>query len=108
MFLWTETGTDTNKLTEQALEQGYLLSPGSLFSPNQLPSTRMRINIASMSIPASGTFWNGQCAESWYSYQRRHCYATSRLCLHILMLFRKIRRSVLHFCLTFTVFKHPF
>lgn len=56
MFLWTETGTDTNKLTEQALEQGYLLSPGSLFSPNQLPSTRMRINIASMSDPGVWDF----------------------------------------------------
>ncbi len=49
MFLWTETGLDTNKLTEQALELGYLLAPGSLFSPNQLPSTKMRINIAAMS-----------------------------------------------------------
>ncbi|MFZ6689226.1 PLP-dependent aminotransferase family protein [Undibacterium sp. SXout11W] len=49
MFLWTETGVDTNKLTEKALEQGYLLAPGSLFSPHQAPSTKMRINIAAMS-----------------------------------------------------------
>ncbi|MBI3285824.1 MAG: PLP-dependent aminotransferase family protein [Burkholderiales bacterium] len=56
MFLWTETGCDTNKLTEQALEQGYLLAPGSLFSPNQLPSTKMRINIAAMSDPGVWEF----------------------------------------------------
>jgi hypothetical protein len=30
------------------MEQGYLLAPGSLFSPSQLPSTRMRLNVASM------------------------------------------------------------
>ncbi|WP_416200093.1 PLP-dependent aminotransferase family protein [Undibacterium sp. 5I1] len=51
MFLWTDTGCDTNVLTEKAMEQGFLLAPGSLFSPNQLPSTKMRINIAAMSDP---------------------------------------------------------
>ncbi|MBC3933300.1 aminotransferase-like domain-containing protein [Undibacterium curvum] len=56
MFLWTDTGLDTNKLTEKALEQGYLLAPGSLFSPQQLPSTRMRINIAAMSDPGVWDF----------------------------------------------------
>ena len=48
MHLWVETGVDTNVLTEKAMQQGYLLAPGSLFSPNQLPSTRMRINVATM------------------------------------------------------------
>ena len=56
MFLWTETGVDTNKLTEKALEQGYLLAPGSLFSPHQAPSTKMRINIAAMSDPGVWEF----------------------------------------------------
>jgi hypothetical protein len=28
-----------------------LLAPGSLFSPNQLPSTRMRVNVANMADP---------------------------------------------------------
>ena len=56
MFLWTETGCDTNKLTEKAIEQGYLLAPGSLFSPSQLPSTKMRINIAAMSDPGVWEF----------------------------------------------------
>ena len=49
MFLWVDTGCDTSVLTEKALEQGYLLAPGSLFSPSQLPSTRMRVNVTSMS-----------------------------------------------------------
>lgn len=49
MFVWVETGCNTNVLTEKAMGQGYLLAPGSLFSPSQLPSTRMRINIAAMS-----------------------------------------------------------
>ena len=56
MFLWTETGVDTNKLTVKALEQGYLLAPGSLFSPHQAPSTKMRINIAAMSDPGVWEF----------------------------------------------------
>ncbi|MGZ5818162.1 MAG: aminotransferase-like domain-containing protein [Burkholderiaceae bacterium] len=49
MFVWADTGCDTNVLTEKAMEQGYLLAPGSLFSPNQLPSTRMRLNVTTMS-----------------------------------------------------------
>lgn len=49
MFVWADAGRDTNVLTEKAMLQGFLLAPGSLFSPNQLPSTKMRINIASMS-----------------------------------------------------------
>jgi DNA-binding transcriptional MocR family regulator len=51
MFLWADTGRDTNVLTEKGLEQGYLFAPGSLFSPNQLPSTRMRLNVANMADP---------------------------------------------------------
>ncbi|HEY8101155.1 MAG TPA: PLP-dependent aminotransferase family protein [Burkholderiaceae bacterium] len=49
MFIWTDVGCDTNVLTEKAMGQGYLLAPGSLFSPNQLPSTRMRLNVTTMS-----------------------------------------------------------
>lgn len=51
MFVWADAGCDTNLLTEKGMEQGYLLAPGSLFSPAQLPSTRMRINVACMSDP---------------------------------------------------------
>ncbi|HEY4318137.1 MAG TPA: PLP-dependent aminotransferase family protein [Herbaspirillum sp.] len=48
MFIWVDAGRDTNVLAEKAMAEGYLLAPGSLFSPNQLPSTFMRINVASM------------------------------------------------------------
>lgn len=48
MFVWVDTGRDANVLTERALEQGILLAPGSLFSPTQLPTTRMRVNVAVM------------------------------------------------------------
>ncbi|MBV8624566.1 MAG: PLP-dependent aminotransferase family protein [Herbaspirillum sp.] len=56
MFLWVDTGRDTNVMTEAAMEQGFLLAPGSLFSPSQLPSTRMRINVASMADPGIWRF----------------------------------------------------
>ncbi|RZI41338.1 PLP-dependent aminotransferase family protein [Herbaspirillum sp. HC18] len=49
MFVWADAGCDTNVLTEKALEEGYLLAPGALFSPSQLPSTRMRLNLATLS-----------------------------------------------------------
>jgi len=49
MFLWVDTGKDTIALTEKAFEKGFLLAPGSLFSPHQLPSTKMRLNVAAMS-----------------------------------------------------------
>lgn len=48
MFVWADAGCDTNVLTEKAMQEGYLLAPGSLFSPSQLPSTRMRVNVANM------------------------------------------------------------
>lgn len=51
LFVWAETGCDTVALTERAMERGYLLAPDSLFSPSQLPSTHMRINIACMTDP---------------------------------------------------------
>ncbi len=51
MFVWADVGSDTNVLTEKALNAGYLLAPGCLFSPHQLPSHRMRINVAAMSDP---------------------------------------------------------
>ncbi|EJL87237.1 transcriptional regulator with HTH domain and aminotransferase domain containing protein [Herbaspirillum sp. CF444] len=56
MFIWTDAGRDTNVLTEKAMAQGFLLAPGSLFSPNQLPSTKMRINVAGMADPGIWRF----------------------------------------------------
>jgi DNA-binding transcriptional MocR family regulator len=56
MFVWVDTGRDTNVLAERAMAQGILLAPGSLFSPSQLPSTFMRLNVAAMQDPAIWRF----------------------------------------------------
>ena len=56
MFVWVDAGMNTNVLTERAMEQGLLLAPGSLFSPSQLPSTRMRLNVATMREPSVWEF----------------------------------------------------
>ncbi len=56
MFVWADTGVDTNVLTEKAMAADLLLAPGSLFSPSQLPSTKMRINIACAQDPAIWRF----------------------------------------------------
>ncbi len=45
MFLWVNTRTDTNQLAAACREEGLLLAPGSLFSPQQVPSTWMRCNV---------------------------------------------------------------
>jgi len=55
--VWTDAGCDTSVLAEKAMAQGFLLAPGSLFSPTQLPSTKMRINVASMSDPGIWRFF---------------------------------------------------
>ena len=39
-------------------EAGFLLTPGSLFSPNQSPSTWMRFNVANCGDPALPAFLN--------------------------------------------------
>jgi len=51
MFVWVDTGLDTNALAERAMAEGLLLAPGCLFSPSQLPSSRMRLNVAAMQDP---------------------------------------------------------
>jgi DNA-binding transcriptional MocR family regulator len=56
MFVWADAGCDTNVLTERASAEGLLLAPGSLFSPQQLPSTRMRLNVAAMQDAAVWRF----------------------------------------------------
>jgi DNA-binding transcriptional MocR family regulator len=56
MFVWADAGRDTNVLTERAMAHNLLLAPGSLFSPKQLPSTRMRLNVAAMQEPAVWRF----------------------------------------------------
>ncbi|MYM81473.1 aminotransferase class I/II-fold pyridoxal phosphate-dependent enzyme [Duganella sp. FT50W] len=56
MFVWADAGCDTNALTERAMAHNLLLAPGSLFSPKQLPSTRMRLNVSAMHDPAVWRF----------------------------------------------------
>jgi DNA-binding transcriptional MocR family regulator len=56
MFVWADAGRDTNVLATQAMAQDLLLAPGSLFSPSQLPSPHMRLNIAAMQNPAVWRF----------------------------------------------------
>ena len=56
MFVWADAGCDTNVLTEKAMAEGLLLAPGSLFSPNQLPSTHMRLNVATVQDPSVWRF----------------------------------------------------
>ncbi len=59
MFLWARAGgdakhargIDTNALAARLFDEGYLLAPGSLFSPSQLPSSHLRFNIATSSNP---------------------------------------------------------
>jgi DNA-binding transcriptional MocR family regulator len=56
MFVWADAGRDTNVLAERAMAAGLLLAPGSLFSPSQLPSRFMRLNIAAMQDAAVWRF----------------------------------------------------
>jgi DNA-binding transcriptional MocR family regulator len=45
LFLWVDLHADTNELAVACRERGVLLAPGSLFSPQQVPSTWMRFNV---------------------------------------------------------------
>ncbi|QGZ54160.1 aminotransferase-like domain-containing protein [Paraburkholderia acidiphila] len=56
MFLWADTGVDADALTAAGHEAGFLLTPGSLFSPHQSPTTWMRFNIANCGDPALPAF----------------------------------------------------
>nr|WP_231908055.1 MULTISPECIES: PLP-dependent aminotransferase family protein [Cupriavidus] len=51
MYLWADTGRDTNAIATAGHEEGFLFAPGSLFSPSQLPSGWMRFNVASSADP---------------------------------------------------------
>lgn len=44
LFLWADMRTDTAELAAACRERGLLAAPGALFSPEQTPSTWMRIN----------------------------------------------------------------
>jgi DNA-binding transcriptional MocR family regulator len=45
VFLWIDTGVDTNALALEAKNDGWLVAPGSLFSPKQGASNMMRFNV---------------------------------------------------------------
>ena len=46
MFVWADCGCDTELLARAAADRGMLLAPGTLFSPVQAPSTRLRFSVA--------------------------------------------------------------
>jgi DNA-binding transcriptional MocR family regulator len=63
MFVWADAGCDTNVLAERAMAEGLLLAPGSLFSSNQQPSSRLRLNFAGMQDPAVWRFFERELAR---------------------------------------------
>jgi DNA-binding transcriptional MocR family regulator len=46
LFGWIDVGTDTERLAQRMLDDGWLLAPGSLFHATARPTTLMRINFA--------------------------------------------------------------
>ncbi len=54
MFLWADAGVDSDGLAAAGHEAGFLLTPGSLFSPHQSPTTWMRFNVANCGETARG------------------------------------------------------
>lgn len=45
-FVWVDTKVDTNALAIAAMNEGWLVAPGGLFSPHQGVSTFMRLNVS--------------------------------------------------------------
>ncbi|HEY1609393.1 MAG TPA: aminotransferase class I/II-fold pyridoxal phosphate-dependent enzyme, partial [Paraburkholderia sp.] len=56
MFLWADAGVDADALTAAGHEAGFLLAPGSLFSPHQSPTTWLRFNVANCGDPVLAAF----------------------------------------------------
>ncbi|MET5116635.1 PLP-dependent aminotransferase family protein, partial [Burkholderia pseudomallei] len=54
--LWADTGVESDALAAAAHDEGFLLTPGSLFSPQQSPSTWTRYNVANCGDPALPAF----------------------------------------------------
>lgn len=61
---WFDTGVDSITLAALALDAGYLLAPGALFSPVQAPSTWLRMNIATSQNPDM-LGWLEQTLAQW-------------------------------------------
>lgn len=46
LFGWIDVGTDTERLAQRMLDEGWLLAPGALFHATRRPTSLMRINFA--------------------------------------------------------------
>lgn len=53
MFVWVDTGVDTEVLARRAAARGVLFAPGVLFSPEQKASSWMRLPVSMVDDPAS-------------------------------------------------------
>lgn len=53
VFLWVDTGADTEMLARRAAARGVLFAPGVLFSPEQRPSSWMRLPVSMVDDAAS-------------------------------------------------------
>jgi DNA-binding transcriptional MocR family regulator len=51
LFLWGDLGVDSDPVANDGMEAGFVFAPGSLFNPDQSPSTWMRFNAATSSHP---------------------------------------------------------
>ncbi len=54
LFGWIEVGTDTERLAQKLMDEGWLTAPGALFHASAAPSSLMRINFATSQDPR---FW---------------------------------------------------
>ncbi len=59
LFGWVDVGTDTERLVQPLLDQGWLIAPGALFHATPRPSTQMRVNFAT-----------GQDARFWRTLRK--------------------------------------
>lgn len=59
MFLWADAGVDADAFAAAGQEAGFLLAPGSLFSPHQSSTTWMRFNVANCGDPELPRFLGG-------------------------------------------------
>lgn len=64
LFLWAELGGDSVRVAAAAQSTGIVTAPGSLFSPSQRPSRRMRFNIATSVQPEVLRFLAQAAAEA--------------------------------------------
>lgn len=53
VFLWVDAGVDTETVARRAAARGVLLAPGILFSPDQRPSSWMRLPVSIADDPES-------------------------------------------------------